>query len=519
LVAALAVAAHVGGLHGQFVDWDDTNHITRNPLIRSVDPAHLWAMFTEPAAKLYIPLTWLSLAVDYQFWGTNPLGYHLTNLLLHALNSWLVLGLVGQILQQYRQCHSELARNLKLTVRRDSRDSSQARNDRYCSVLPIATLTAAIFAVHPLRVESVAWATERKDVLFVCFYLLGLLAYVRWTDTGRRGWYLGCFGLFCASALSKSAAVTFPAVLLLLDALVFHHKRFVEKLPFVVVAGIISLATVVAQASGTGETVAGADVIPVWARVGLVGFCSLFYLGKFVWPVHLSAVYPTFDEMGWGLFQAAGYLAAFAGITVAAFLVRRKWPVAWAGWLFYLVTLSPTIGLMPVGIHVVADRYCYLALLGPALVVSVGLLHWRNAWPVAGAWVVALTVLSAQRTAVWANTETLFQNAVAEDARCLPAHLNLTIWYTRHQQFDQAIQHGEAAVAVAPDGLRGRKCLAKAYIGAGRYRAAAEVLRAATDRRVEDAEVWLMLGDCFTAMGDVRNAEAARRHLKSTGAK
>src|SRR5580704_17204432 len=156
LVVLLTIAAHARGLQGQFLEWDDYGHITQNPVIRSLSPANLWMMFTQPAAKLYVPLTWLSFAIDYQLWGHNPFGYHLTNLLLHVANTVLVLLLAFELLR-----------------------------DRVTHARPAAILTAAIFGVHPLRVESVAWATERKDLLFAFFYLLAILAYLRWVVAGN----------------------------------------------------------------------------------------------------------------------------------------------------------------------------------------------------------------------------------------------------------------------------------------------------------------------------------------------
>jgi len=159
-------------------------------------------MFAHPIAKLYCPLTWLSFAIDYQIWGRAPFGYHLTNLLLHLANTLLVLVFVREILR-----------------------------DRYQYAVAAALLTAAIFGVHPLRVESVAWATERKDVLFAFFYLCALLAYWRWLGNHKRRTYWICFGLFIASALSKSTAVTFPLVLLVIDHWLARRKAWGEKAP------------------------------------------------------------------------------------------------------------------------------------------------------------------------------------------------------------------------------------------------------------------------------------------------
>ncbi len=297
LVLALTFAAHFRALQGQFVDWDDTIHITRNVAIRAITPHNLCLMFARPIAKLYCPLTWLSFAVDYQIWGQNPFGYHLTNLFLHLLNTLLVLLLVREVLR-----------------------------DRFRHATVVALLTAAIFGVHPLRVESVAWATERKDVLFTFFYLAALLAYCRWLVGHKWRVYGACFGLFVASALSKSTAISFPIVLIIIDHFLAKRKAWEEKIPFFAVSLLITAITFLAQAGGPVETVATPEIVPLWQRMGLVGYCSLFYVKKFFWPFHLSAVYVNFDQMGWTILTSFGYLAAFSVVTGLIIAARRRWP-------------------------------------------------------------------------------------------------------------------------------------------------------------------------------------------------
>ena len=439
LILALTFAAHFQALQGQFVEWDDTNHITRNVAIRALTLDNLGLMFAHPIAKLYCPLTWLSFAVDYQIRGTAPFGYHLTNLLLHLANTLLVLVFVWEILR-----------------------------DRFQYATAAALLTAAIFGVHPLRVESVAWATERKDVLFAFFYLGALIAYWRWLGTHKWRTYWVCFGLFVASALSKSTAVTFPFVLLIIDHWLARRKAWNEKVPFFAVSLLITAITLTAQAGGSGETVATPAVVPFWARPGLVGYCSLFYVKKFFWPFHLSAVYPSFEEMGWNPLTSLGYLIALASVTALVIIIaQRRWPALLPAWLFYLVALSPTIGFIPVGIHVVADRFSYLPLIGLALPVSMAVVSAIFLLPntasriavslaVVGV-LMTLAFLTDQRGAVWSDTGTLFRNALQENPNCLPAHINLTVWHTTRKEFDEAIKEGNAAVALAPDGIPGRK--------------------------------------------------------------
>ena len=431
LVLALTFAAHFRALQGQFVDWDDTIHITRNTAIRGLTLENLRLMFTQPIAKLYCPLTWLSLAFDYQVWGQSPFGYHFTNLLLHLANTLLVLVFVREILR-----------------------------DRFPYAIAAALLTAAIFGVHPLRVESVAWATERKDVLFAFFYLDALIVYWRWVGNHKWRTYWICFALFVASALSKSTAVSFPIVLLIIDHWIARRKAWTEKVPFFAVSLIIALITFTAQAGGPAETVATPEFIPLWARAGLVGYCSLFYVKKFFWPFHLSAIYVNFDQMGWTFFTSIGYLAAFLAVTALVFVARRRWPALLPAWLFYLVTLSPTIGLIPSGVHVVADRFSYIPLIGLALPVSMGVIWLIYSLPNAAARfavslmvaaaVVTLAFLTDQRGTVWGNTKTLFDNALQENPDCLPAHLNLAVWHTNRKEFDEAIDQARLGSSSHP---------------------------------------------------------------------
>ena len=491
LVLTLTFAAHVRGLQGQFVEWDDTNHITRNVAIRALTLENLDLMFAHPIAKLYCPLTWLSFAVDYQIWGRDPVGYHLTNLLLHLANTLLVLVLVRKILR-----------------------------DRFEYATVAALLTAAIFGVHPLRVESVAWATERKDVLFAFFYLCALIAYWRWLGTRQWRTYWTCFGLFVASALSKSTAITFPFVLLVIDHWLAKRKAWDEKVPFFAVSLVITTITLMVQAGGTGETVATPAVIPLWARPGLVGYCSLFYVKKFFWPFHLSAVYQSFAEMGWHPVTSLEYVAALAVVTALVIAVGRRWPALLPAWVFYLLTLSPTIGLVPVGIHVVADRFSYLPLIGLALPLSMGVVWAIALLPnsasrfamslVAAAILITLAFLTDQRGAVWSNTGTLFGNALQENPNCLPAHVNLTVWHTTRKEFDEAIHQGQQAVALAPDGIPGRKNLAYALISNGDRRGAISALRPLAQADTQDPDVWRALAECFEALGDTNNAKLAR---------
>ncbi|HUI07705.1 MAG TPA: tetratricopeptide repeat protein [Verrucomicrobiae bacterium] len=509
LIALLAVAAHLPGLQGDFVRWDDDTHVTQNVVIRAINPHNLLVMFTQPIAKLYCPITWLSYAVDYQIWGRNPLGYHLTNLLLHVANTLLVLAIVYRLFASAPSPQSS--------------GTSPEQQKVRVSAWAAGLLAAAVFGVHPLRVESVAWITERKDVLFAFFFLLATETYRRWVKGGRRSAYWACLILFILSGLSKSAAVTFPLVALLLDR--YWAKRIVwrDKIPFFMVSFIVGATTVMAQVSGPRDAVAGTDLVPVWVRLGLVGYCALFYVRKFLWPFHLCAVYPAWHEMNWTPLRSMGFLIAFGVVTLTIWAVRRRIPILWPCWLFYLCTLSPTIGLLPVGMQVVADRFSYLPLIGLAIPTACGMTSLLSAaqskpriisscLSVGIALLLSfLTLLSVHRTLIWANTETLFQSVLQEHPRCWIAYVKLGSWYRRTQHYDKAVAYGRRAIEIWPAGLLGIKNLAWSLQQAGQPHEAIRVLRPAVERGEDDSEVWLTLSECFVAEGQWQNASAALR--------
>lgn len=428
VAVVLTFVAHLPALWNDFVWWDDPTHVTQNPVIRALTWDNLRTMFTQPIAKLYCPLTWLSFALDYQVWGRNPVGYHFTNLVLHAANVALVYALAYRLLAAER-------------------------------IWP-AFFTAALFGVHPLRVESVAWVTERKDVLFAFFYLLALVAWYRHQPLAL------VWTLFLAAALSKPTAVTFPVVLWLLSRWLNRPVSVLQLAPFFAVSLSIGIVTVMAQATGPGETIATGSAIPWHLRPALIGYCALFYLGKFLWPFSLCPIYPTFDELEWNpVASAAGFVALTAGL----FALRHRQPWAWRGWLLYLVALSPTIGILPVGIHIVADRYSYLAVLGLCLPVGSVAGQWRLARAVLVAILPAWMYLTAWQTTVWRNTETLFRSVLDQYPRNLPALINLTKWYTAHGDLDTAIELGQRAVEIAPASDYARRNLAVALQRAGRH--------------------------------------------------
>src|SRR2546425_5853906 len=364
LVVLFTLTAFLPTLQNQFVNWDDHENFLDNPHYRGLGWTHLRWMWTTHLGH-YIPLTWMTLGLDYLLWGLNPVGYHLTSLLLHAANAVVFFFVVRRILTLALPSPAERGHALAVS----------------------AGVAALVFAIHPLRVESVAWATERRDVLSGLFYLLTILLYLRASERGERGrgWYWGTVGLFACALLSKAMAVSVPVVLLILD--VYPLRRLggstgwwseparrvcVEKIPFVLLAAAASAIAVMAQLSV--HVAASLDHLSMLARLAISAYGVSFYLWKMGVPVNLSPLYelsPNLNPWATRFILSYGVVLAVTAIVLA---LRRQLPGLPAAWLAYIVVLLPVLGIVQSGPQIAADRYTYLAGLGWAILAGAGLL-------------------------------------------------------------------------------------------------------------------------------------------------
>ncbi len=418
-IIASVVACFAPALHAEFVDWDDSSNLVENPYYRGLSPAHLRWMFTTMHGGHYQPLSWVTFALDYHIWGMQPHGYHLTNVILHTANALLVYGLALALLPR--------------TTAAPAGGRGIAR--------PFAAGVAALcFAIHPLRVESVAWVTERRDVLSAFFLLLTVLAYLRMArarpSPSWRTWYALALGCYILSLLSKAWGMTLPVVLLILDAYPLRRlaagrdevrRALLEKLPFLALAGMTMVLAVLAQRPAVGmRTLAEHGVA---ARAVQASYGLMFYLWKTLLPIRLSPLYLLDAD-----FQPAGprYLAcALAVLAMTAVLVRirRRWPWALAAWACYVVVLSPVLGFLQTGPQLVADRYSYLACLPWAIVAGAAVCHipssGRPVWVgVIGVALVALSVQTFRQVQVWTDTATLWEHVLRLDPANYVANVN-----------------------------------------------------------------------------------------------
>jgi protein O-mannosyl-transferase len=470
LLVLVTIAVYWPTTRCDFVHIDDPEYVTDNPHVQSglTFESMSWACW-NPVCFNWHPLTVWSHALVYQLCGLQPWGHHLANVLLHALNA----GLVFVLLQQMT---GAAWRSL---------------------------LVAALFTVHPLRVESVAWVAERKDVLSGFFGLLVLIAYVRYaqksvisnqwsvnsspssgmpaadsrprttdhwsliTDHRLLFYFLSLF-FFVLGLLSKPMLVTWPFVMLLLDywplgrlQLKTQDSRLrtslpllIEKLPFCILAALVSVVTFVVQQGG--GAVAAVEHLPLGARVENALISYGRYLGKLFWPTELAIYYP--HPGRWPLEKVLLAGGLLLGLSVLFFRQRRRAPFLLMGWLWFLGALVPVIGLVQVGDQAMADRYTYLPSLGVLILVVWGACeltrHWRYqvlAWSVAvGVAVVFCLALTRQQIGYWRDSEALFRHAVEVTQNNEFAHNNLGVALDRNAHLDEAIRQFQEAVRLQP---------------------------------------------------------------------
>lgn len=405
VVAAVTVVCFSPSLQNGFVNWDDPDNFLNNQNYRGLSPDHIKWMFTDLRGH-YIPLTWLTLGLDYEIWGMKPKGYHLTSLLFHGFNALLFFFLTAGILRK-------------------------AAGSNGAVPVAAAAAGALFFAIHPLRVESVVWITERRDVVAGFFVLLTLIAYLRMQERPRGSrpyvrWLAVSLFCFACSLLSKAIGMTLPALLLVLDAYPLRRLSratlrpvLIEKIPY----ALLSVGAVLLVLSAQQEAGAINTETPLISTLMQPGFRVCFYVWKTVAPVALSPLYmynPT--EVLADPSYALCAVAAAVGVTVGLWRLRRRWPAAAAAWFGYLILIAPMLGIPQIGPHYAADRNTYLACMPFALLFA-ALLARRRGGHLASAAIglsalallTALGALSYRQTRVWKDSMTLWNHALSVD--------------------------------------------------------------------------------------------------------
>jgi tetratricopeptide (TPR) repeat protein len=392
LLLALLTVCALGNVSGyDFVNYDDPDYATENPRVQAglTRESVVWA-FTTTRAGNWHPLTWLSLELDQQLYGLQPASFHRTNLILHVINTLLLF----------------------LCLR------------RMTGLVGRSAVVAALFAVHPLHVESVAWVSERKDVLSTLFWMLTMLAYAWYVERPGWGRYLPVLAAFALGLMAKPMLVTLPCVLLLLDYWPLGRLRFpisnlrfqiLEKLPLFALSAASCAVTLVAQQNALSSFAQ----IPLQSRLVNALRSYAEYVGKMFYPLRLAVLYPYPRSWpAWELIASGLLLLAVTGLAVRT---ARRWPYFLVGWLWYLGTLVPVIGLVQVGKQQMADRYTYVPLIGLFLILVWGIGDALARRPGGKALSVALTalvllaclVLTWHQAGTWRDSESLWTNALA----------------------------------------------------------------------------------------------------------
>ncbi len=488
-LAALSILPY-GGVRSHGFVYDDLGYLVRNPEVQAgLTPRSLrWAFTTFHEANWH-PVTWLSHLLDIQLLGMAPGGHHLVNLLLHAANTILLFLAL---------------RSLTGAVWRSS-------------------LAAALFAIHPLHVESVAWVAERKDLLSALWFFLGLLAYVRYVrrPTVRR--YLSVAAIFALGLLSKPMVVTFPFVLLLLDLwpLRRHEEEpgvarllhlIVEKTPLFILSFISAAITFRAHR----EALAAVN-LSLETRLGNALVSYLLYLWKTAWPGKLAAFYPhPAAPTPWWALLGSGLL--LAGISLAVALVFRRAPHLAVGWFLFVGMMVPVIGIVQVGGQARADRYTYLPLVGLflALAWTLGDLAGRRRVRIALAMgslivIAALTAATVRQTSFWQDEFTLFSHALEVTDDNWLAHNNVGTALLEQGRYGQARQHFAEAVRIAPGFLEAQNNLGWVLARQGFDEEAELHLRAAISLNPSVAAPHATLGEILLRRG---KTDEALDHLR-----
>lgn len=433
-MALIVVATFAASLGGQFLAWDDQANFLSNPFYRGFTADNLRWMWTTHLLGHYTPLSWMSLALDYELWGMNPLGYHITNVLLHAVSAAAADLLL-----------------LRIFVAVQS-DGSRPELPRIA-----AAFGALLFALHPLRVESVAWITERRDVLSLALALLSALAFFESRQRPGRRYYVASITMFACALLAKASAVTLPLVLLICA---IHPMRWVARdgrtdttalrrllvqlVPFFLLALAAGLYSIVALEPG--------PQLPVAKKLALTSYALGFYVTKTIFPTRLAALYempPVFHPF------EARYLASYAVTAIVlavAIATARKRPGVTVAIAAFVVVALPTLGLAQNGPTLAADRYTYHAGLALAALAAASFVVWprrtRRLVAVGVAMIVTLAALSIKQSSYWHDSTTLWTRVLDIDSNSAMAHNSLGVELAQAGKVDLAMREYQRAVAL-----------------------------------------------------------------------
>jgi tetratricopeptide (TPR) repeat protein len=514
LIFFLTAVVFFPTLQNDFVNWDDFDTLVTNSQYQGLGLAQLRWMFTTFFLGHYQPLTWLTWSLDYLLWGKDPFGFHLINLLIHGANAVLFYFIARRLLQL---AFSKLA------------------DDQQMNLSLAAAFAALTFAVHPLRVESVAWVTERRDVLSANLLFWTLICYLRATavqekNSARRRWMASALVFYVLSLLTNATGMTFAVVLSILD--VYPLRRFagnprnrlgpnarkvlLEKIPFLALGVIFAVVALFAQEYA--GALSRLESYPVPRRLAQAVYGIAFYIWKTLLPLGLSPFYQLYPKPNiFNPFDRPFVISAIVvlALTVASFVLRKRWPALLAAWACYIIVVSPVLGLAQSGPQFVADRYSYLSCLSWALLAGAGVLFALRdsantagshekillASGFAGLLLLVLGMLTWNQTFVWRNSESLWRRAVAINPQSTRAQVYLGTILKAQNKFQEAVDHYEQALRIDPDYGDAHYNLAHALAGLNRLDSAIDHLRQYMEKAPPSALTHIDMGTFLGRQG------------------
>jgi tetratricopeptide (TPR) repeat protein len=491
-----------------FVNYDDDIYVYENPhVLNGLTPAAVSWAFTTDVSSHWHPLTWISLMLDCQLFGLNPAGFHLVNLLLHIVNTLLLFAVLK-----------------KMTG----------------SLWPSAFVAAA-FALHPMHVESVAWISEHKDVLSAFFWMLTMLAYAQYVKKPGIVRYLLVILIFALGLMAKPMLVTLPFVFLLLDYWpldrIKHFNRqniyrlVLEKIPFFALVAVSSVVTFMMMRSG--DTVIKMDTFPLNSRIANAVLSYVRYLYKMVWPQNLAAFYPLNAAASFSFWPVAMCVLLLFVISIFVIQFGRKQKYLPVGWLWFVGTLIPVIGIVQVGAQAYADRYTYVPYIGLFIMIAWGLPALLSKWTSTNSvespqrkialglsMVIVLTTLGIcahRQTSYWKNSVTLFSHAIEVTQNNHLAYNNLGNAYAILGRLPEAMDDFRRAIKIKPDYAEPQDALGVAYARLGRYAEAIEASKLAIKIKPDLADAHENLGNAYCGLG--RYPDAVESYKQAIGIK
>ncbi len=496
LVLAVTTLSLYPSLNNDFTNWDDDLHVWNNPYIKDLSSNNLRIIFTSSSVWNYIPLTMLTYMIEYHYFGLDPRVYHATNLLLHLLNCLLVFYLIYLL----------------------SRD------------IPVAFLVSVLFGVHPLHVESVAWISQRKDVLYALFFLMSLISYYLYIINNRKlRYYTFSLLLFVLSILSKPMALTLPFVLLLFDHFYgsgLKKRQFINKIPHLAIAIFFLVITVFAQYY-KGPT-KPAHYYAVLHNLFIASYGLLFYVVKIIFPINLSALYPypASSYPALSNLPLAYLISPFILIVTASFIALTKNRLLIFGSLFFLFTILPVLQVAPIGWAVAADRYTYIPSIGLFYVFGHAFAHaYRKLREkripylssltalLACTIIVILSCLTWQQSQTWKNGITLWTNVLKHYPENVMAHNNRGSAFLLAGEADKAARDFQQALKLNPDHMFAFDNLMKLYWSTDRKSEGISLYKRSVDRNPNYTKLYTRLGLTYWQMGKADDAVLLYRIL------